>query len=146
MLQNQSWINIEQSKFATEFNSKKDKRVEFRVFVSPYDIPEAVRGFMDQDKKRFVIEFRYISDESVIEKKIDDNVNIFIGNNSKRVYSIEVDSQALHADQISLKLISAIEATRKYLSDKEKLNANIDITKNIVNANWPKISKSMVQV
>jgi hypothetical protein len=146
MLQNQSWINVEQSKFTKELPLGKKKGVEFRIFVSPYDIPEAVRGYMDRDNNRFVIEFRYILDEPLIKNKIDDKVTMFIGSNSKRIYSIESDIKALNVNQVSLKIISAIESIRHTLPNKQVRNANIDVTKEIVNKNWNSIKKAVATI
>ncbi len=34
--------------------------IEVGILISPYDIPDGVRGGYDGDLKRFVVEFRYI--------------------------------------------------------------------------------------
>ncbi|HEY2931851.1 MAG TPA: hypothetical protein VGK99_08880 [Acidobacteriota bacterium] len=101
------------------------------LHLSPYDVPEAVRGFYDEDLKRFVIEFRYIGDEPT--ERAESSVAHFgfrVGKNSSRIYAIEIDVDALKAKQVALKveLQKAIDnltervSSRKSATDLRKEN------------------------
>jgi hypothetical protein len=78
--------------------------VEVKVFLSPYDVPEAVRGTYDKTIKRFVIEFQYISDEPLKRQFYDKYVDLKIGKNSRRLYAIEIDVDALKATSIEVQM------------------------------------------
>lgn len=73
----------------------KIRGVDITLVMSPYDIPDAVRGEYNKDLHRFVIEFRYISDEPWERSKYNDYIVLRIGRNSRRLYGIEVDVHAL---------------------------------------------------
>lgn len=77
--------------------------VNLVVMVSPYDVPEAVRGYYSAGKERFIIEFRYIGSEPQ-EQRSAGNGHVFlrVGKNSGRVYGMEIDVKALRAQSISL--------------------------------------------
>ena len=69
-------------------------------WVSPYDVPEAVRGYYCNNKKCFVIEFKYISPEDIVERKQSSRVTLRIGKNSGRLYAIELDVQSFEAGEV----------------------------------------------
>lgn len=82
------WVEVDDSKY----NGVKDARnVIIEMNVSPYDVPQHVRGGIDERHHRFVIEFRYIDDEDTREVKVDKHVQALIGRKSGRVYSLLVD-------------------------------------------------------
>ena len=61
------------------------------AFVSPYDVPEAVRGYYDEGKKTFAIELKYIGgDETLRSAAKDETVTLWIGRDSKRLYRIDL--------------------------------------------------------
>jgi len=81
----------------TEFSVQDLKRRinirgnKIEVFVSPYDIPKAIRGYRDPDAGRIVIEMKYITeDEPTKTQKISDWISCAIGKASSRIYSISV--------------------------------------------------------
>jgi hypothetical protein len=78
--------------------------VDITLVVSPYDIPDAVRGEYNKDLQRFIIEFRYMSDEPWEHSKYNDNIVLRIGRNSGRLYGIEVDIHALPDQRIDLRM------------------------------------------
>jgi len=79
--------------------------VKVEVLVSPYDVPQAVRGYFCDGRKFFTIEFRYISSEKeMIEKSLEEHVTVKIGKNSQRLYAISLDMQSLQANSIKLRL------------------------------------------
>lgn len=78
--------------------------VKVKLLVSPYDIPEAVRGFYDEQKHRFVIEFRYIGDEPTELQPQDRHITLVVGKNSGRLYGIEIDVDTLKVEVVGLRM------------------------------------------
>lgn len=97
------WLHLDPE----ELDSERDEMiqgVEVRVLVSPYDVPEAVRGFYDKHVKRFVIEFQYIGDEPLKRQSFDEYVHLRTGKNSHRLYAIEIAVDALKATAVGLRM------------------------------------------
>jgi len=66
--------------------------VTVEVYLSPYDIPEAIGRHDDQDKNKCIIEFRYIDkDESLTPRVHDNNITLVVGKRSGRIYRIEIE-------------------------------------------------------
>ena len=59
------WIELEAGKFEKPAVECL-KGVTVQVFMSPFDIPRAVRGRFDQSISRFAIEFEYIDSEPTV--------------------------------------------------------------------------------
>jgi hypothetical protein len=97
-----NWIRLN----TDELNSPRKEKVrgvDVEVFVSPYDLPEAVSGEYDATIKRFVIEFKYItSGEKQVVGGDAENMRLLVGENSGRLYRVEVDVNALRASRINL--------------------------------------------
>lgn len=95
MIMENDWIKVDQS------HVDKPALVSFKggtiqVRVSPYDLPEAFRGYWKVPGERFVIEFRYMSsDESLLTESPDTVASFHIGKSSRRVYAIELDMKEL---------------------------------------------------
>lgn len=114
-----------------------------KMFASPYDVPEAVRAILDNDKKKFVIQFRYLSDEPTIDKQHNSYTVYGLGKFSKRLYSIAFDLDALQAENHKAKFTKkdrVVGAINKLLQDsvypapidnyqlaKDALNAKYDL-------------------
>jgi hypothetical protein len=83
--------------------------VLFDVVVSPYDLPEAVRGFR-KSNGRFRIEFRYIDgDEPIAEElRVDEHVSAFEGKHSGRLLALEVDTAAIGADAVGVAISTPV--------------------------------------
>ncbi|MGQ0814841.1 MAG: hypothetical protein ACT4O1_10305 [Gemmatimonadota bacterium] len=105
------WIRVDPEEFERQAIGRKGRGIEFTVFVSPYDVPEAIRGRYDERKKRFLIEFKYIQNEPWRLQPQDDHVALRLGENSGRLQGIEVDVVALKAAHIKLDLINRVERT-----------------------------------
>jgi len=95
------WVRLDVQQFSKP-KRLKSHGVEINVVMSPYDVPEAVRGNFDQVLKQFVIEFRYIDDEPVKREKHGEHIALRIGRHSGRLYGIEVDVNAMEADAVGL--------------------------------------------
>ena len=78
--------------------------VEINLYLSPYDVPKFVRGFRVEKTGRFMIEFRYISEEPVRREEPDENVAFMVGKNSGRLYGIDVNVKKLGVDAVQLRM------------------------------------------
>lgn len=102
------WVKLDTAQFSHE-TQQKIRGVDITVVMSPYDIPEAVRGDYDKSLDRFVIEFRYIGEEPWSREEHDGNIALRIGKNSGRLYGIEVDVDTLKAQAVTLR-VQAIQS------------------------------------
>lgn len=66
------------------------------VTLSPMDIPNAVRSYIDQTTGRHILEFRYLDtpERQQIPRMIGD-VGMTVGKNSHRLYKIEVGGKTM---------------------------------------------------
>lgn len=90
---------------------RKDNRVveheggvTIEMSVSPYDVPNEVKGDFDKESKRFLIEFKYLQDEPWKRESHGEHVFLRVGKHSHRLYGIEVDVTALGTDSVELKV------------------------------------------
>jgi hypothetical protein len=113
------WIEVDPTTLVTEKKSTI-RGVEVELIVSPYDVPEAVRGHYDESKKRFVIEFKYIGDEGTKKHTHDKNLTYRVGESSGRLHALEIDVDALKADSVALnvKLIEEVNEAFDHLLEK----------------------------
>lgn len=84
-----------------EFNMSKsegEKGISIKVSLSPFDVPDAVRGNYDEQLKRFIIEFRYIQDEPWERMDAGEHVAFRIGRTSHRLYGIELVADGMNVD------------------------------------------------
>ena|SRR2546422_937721 len=96
-------LALSPEKLASE-NQQKLRGVRLNIFVSPYDVPDAVRGYYDPSLSRFVVEFRYMTEEKWSPKAQDQFVTLRIGRESKRLLGIEIDLRGPSAQTVSLRL------------------------------------------
>lgn len=99
------WLTVNPA----EFNKPEQKKIHgmnVEVFVSPYDMPEAVRGTYAQESKIFTIEFRYIGGDESLEPVIQEGITAFVGKHSKRIYKIEFPIENQRA--VGLRLIPEV--------------------------------------
>ncbi len=94
------WIQVE---IGDEEKVRKAtiRGAEVDLFVSPYDVPDAVRGSYSSDEKIFSLEFRYVGDES-IKEVAGEHVTYHIGSFSSRLYGLDLDVRALGIESIDL--------------------------------------------
>ena len=86
------WIELDPDCFEQrrELNTANDG-IEVTLYVSPYDVPGAVRIRRDPKGHRFVIEFRYVEDEPVVRRLCGDLLSLRSGAHSGRLLGIEID-------------------------------------------------------
>jgi hypothetical protein len=103
------WVKLDTTPFTPE-TQETIRGGDVTVVISPYDVPNAVRGDYDERLKRFVIEFRYIGEEPWRLEKHDGTIALRIGKNSGRLYGIEVKAPPRNAETIPLS-IQAIQGS-----------------------------------
>jgi len=100
------WIRVDQSKYDEPGEigmSEGEANVELGVFLSPFDIPRGVRGYYDDERERFVIDFEYITDEPRKNESFGPSqVTAIIGKKTNRILGFEIDVVALGAKSVSL--------------------------------------------
>lgn len=104
------WLRLNQKEL-DKGTPKKINGVEVVVFLSPYDIPDAVRGDFDESLNRFVIRFKYVGgteepNEPVERESHDEHVTLVVGRHSHRLYRVEIDVVSLGANEIVLDVVS----------------------------------------
>ncbi len=120
------WIPVDIGSLPTNQRSLENG-VEINVGLSPYDIPEAVRGFNDPDSQHFVIQLKYMNgDETLVPKLHSQHLTLMVGEQSGCIYEIRVDVRGLSAESVRLNLmiprvgkeIKKIEEDRWFNADK----------------------------
>jgi hypothetical protein len=105
------WITVTES-LPLEKRSLEGVKVD--VLVSPYDVPEGVRGALSEDGKKFVIEFKYISQEDTVERQQDNNAKLRVGRSSGRLYALELDTSKFDPGNVRLR-VEVAEALKNVL-------------------------------
>lgn len=84
--------------------------LDAKVFLSPYDVPHAVRSFTDPSRHCMGIEFTYMdSDEPKVSLPARNNIVFVLGKNSHRLFSLCVPTEsAERQEQIYASLKAAI--------------------------------------
>jgi hypothetical protein len=87
--------------------------VTVEVVLSPYEIPDAFRGYYDNERDRFIIEFRYPDPEDWRLQSDNKNIGVRVGQHSGRIYGFEVNAKGLGADTVNLVLRALSDASQK---------------------------------
>lgn len=105
------WIPISYPSASLETQRRRDDPdPDIRVLASPFDVPVAVRGCMDEETHRLVIEFKYPMDEDYRVVPLDDpelGTSVFLrtGVTSERLYGIEIDLKALGVEAVDISVV-----------------------------------------
>lgn len=119
-----AWTDVEVESF-DRLERTKRAGVKIEISLSPYDIPEAVKGCFCPDHNKFVISFRYLSKEGLTEKIINENLTVCEGIESGRVYEIYIDVHAINAETVSLEVKPILDEF--YESISKKLSSSSDL-------------------
>lgn len=97
------WFDIDAQALNDSEPSYLGHGVSVRVGMSPYDIPDGVRGYYDDSIGKFVIEFRYMTSEEPCEPVAQNaTTTLMLGINSRRLYAIHVDVDSIGAQAVEL--------------------------------------------
>lgn len=91
------------------------EEVEVGILISPYDIPDGVRGRYDKDLGRLVVEFRYLVDEQFRRLDDDNGVCLRLGKHSSRIVGAEID-----IDQLPSSGVTAATAIGRAIQNAEQ--------------------------
>jgi hypothetical protein len=91
------WIKLDPDRLDKPMRVRlRDTEVEVRV--SPYDLPEAIRGYWSLNHRRFTIEFRYLAGEEPLAMLSEiDFLTPYVGRHSKRLYRLDIDMEKMRA-------------------------------------------------
>lgn len=102
------------------------KGVHAELRLSPYDIPQAMRGYRLSGTPWFVIEIKYLnSGEKVKTRLHNEYTAIEVGVESERVYKIKFDVEKLKCKNIALSVV-ARSALKSLAQDPLKGSRLID--------------------
>jgi hypothetical protein len=111
----EKWIPVDASPLIRESRSVEPlafaEKGGFTVSLSPYDVPEAMRGRTDENGRCFIIEFKYLTpSEPMAEAETGtDLVKIYLGKNSGRIYSIRACTHEGEHNVFSVQLKSNVQ-------------------------------------
>lgn len=117
-----TWIPVD----TMEMNPEKkveEHGVELHVQISPYDVPQALRGGFNEESGRFEIEFRYIGEEPVRKQAADEYLSFYVGKKSGRLYKIQLDVKAMKAHKVTLRVMPMGELSQEI----EKLHVRMPV-------------------
>jgi hypothetical protein len=97
-----------------------DAGVQVELSLSPYDLPEAVRGSFDDSLQKFIIEFKYVQGEEWTRRPAGDYAILRVGRNSNRLYGLEIDLAALGQSRVSVERVvdQALESLKTERPEK----------------------------
>ena len=113
------WIRLDQGLYCQPHQIGMTD-VEVEIFISPYEIPRAVRGYRDERRGRFNIEFAYITRERTKKTKIGPpGVRTIVGRKTGRIRGFEIDVDQLGATSVELRLSAVQEAIAALRRERE---------------------------
>lgn len=143
------WIKLKTGEFDQREKHVGTDGVEVTLFLSPFDVPKAVRGHYDEKHKQFVIEFRYLSGaddlaEPVKETVVEDHFRFYDGKLSHRIYRIEIDVVKLRATgvQLQVAVVDAIEQFKGH--DRPKNRGRYDVNREVIEKRQEELFKELV--
>lgn len=96
------WIPLNQTEINLPSNKPAQKTLNFELLVSPYDVPRAIKGYLDRETNKFIIEFRYLEDLPKYKRRILSEHLVIYENKRGRILSIEIDVEKNSAEAVSL--------------------------------------------
>lgn len=108
---------------------KSIRGAEVIVFMSPYDIPEAVRAGVDAATGRLVIQFKYSAGSEDPDEPLDTEskagpVRLMVGRHSHRLYRVELDAVRLNVDQVEVHVLQKVDEAIDRLSENRRRPPN----------------------
>jgi len=128
------WVAVPQRELTNLSNMYSSGVNGVRIYPSPYEIPDAVRGYMDSSRKKFIIELKYIGNEQTKLIDHDSNTSLRIGVNSKRLYGLEIYFDSKQEDSSLLKstLKQELKDTFNQLKNRPSNTMNYEYAKSAI--------------
>ncbi|MCI4567570.1 hypothetical protein [Lysobacter sp. CFH 32150] len=136
------WIEVDESRYDKEVEQKKPRGIVVSLSVSPHEVPQLVRGQYDSERKRFIIEFRYLDDESTHSVRIDEHTHAHVGKRSNRIYSIEIDVESLNVGAVAwrVEVDKAIRDLAAPYRTRHAKPSHYEMAKKVVSDYWGRLS------
>ena len=97
------WTTIKTEEFSRS-RKTADEGIKIEISLSPYDVPEAVKGSYCSEHRKFIISFKYLTKESTKSRRIGDYILVKEGVGSNRLIEMEIDVTALNVEEIKLEV------------------------------------------
>lgn len=125
------WIRVDTHVLSKE-TTKEIRGVKVKVSVSPYDIPQLVRGYRDQESNFFVVEFKYMAEEPLKSIQKNPHIEMEVGANSGRIHKIKVDVVGLDCRAVELEVDKDLSGSICQLGAHPRLQERYKLTKDII--------------
>lgn len=107
------WVRVSADEFAAS-ETRNIRGVAVEVFVSPFDLPDRVRGEYDPQNRQFVVEFGYIdAPERDTRRRKEDHITVVQGRNTGRIQKILLDVDAMNAEKVQIQIRAAAKVIEK---------------------------------
>jgi hypothetical protein len=132
------WMEIDVSNIRTKRKAIiRGKEVD--LFVSPYDIPKAMRATFDEKETTLIIEFKYLNDEPTELRKHNEDITYVFGKISHRIHGIRFNVGKLFNEKSSreITVLDKFRSALNELADKSGLNDakdNYEVAKDAIRA------------
>lgn len=133
----ENWIPVDRIAL-NEPRQKKVDGVEVTVMASPYDVPDAYRSYYDEARERHVVEFRYLTEEPKKRENHGQYITLLVGKNSRRIYAIEIDSEALRRHVWLSVTVNAIGEHEQ----RSGPSLNYAVARRLLKANAPRLEEA----
>lgn len=101
-----NWMKVDQDMVNAPLDDSM-VGIDLKLFVSPYDIPIALKGDYNESISKFVIELEYDSpDEELAAPDVADHITFYSGLHSGRLHKIELDVDKANAGTVELQIIA----------------------------------------
>lgn len=130
-----NWVKLDLEQPVHEHVLAQSEGATIEIAVSPYTIPDAVRGFYDRELERFVIQFRYLDDEPYDTQEIAESVWVRVGKYTERLHGIEidVDSLTISGVRLNVKAPTLVDTAVDTLARQHPISqVNYDLTRGAI--------------
>lgn len=122
------WLKLDR-RTLNKPSRKSIRGADVTVFLSPYDVPEAVRGDVDEATGRFVIQLKYLGNPATPNEPLDTESEegplvLKVGRHSHRLYRVELDLAALGVDQVQVRFFQELDEAINRLSSRRRRPQN----------------------
>ena len=143
MTSSTEWIKISPGKYWTE--PKPSEPVALHVYVSPYDVPEAVRSCYDAVDHLFTIQFKYVGGEEAKRQALGDREVALLGRNSNRLQEVVFHVTDADSSRMRESIERFVEYARAFLPGSQTPQANLDIAMGAIVENESKLLDALTE-
>lgn len=114
-----------------------------RQSASPYDVPTHVRTKHDREAGVLVVQFKYITDEDLIGKRIGEFAVAKIGKKTRRLFEIVFDDASYKASKGQSATVAVKDEVAAELTSSRSLVSNAMIASRALSLNDPGVRKAL---